>query len=278
MKKRIVLLSVLLQVAAVSLLAQSKPKAGDVISGVVSDSEGPMMLVNVVERDQSNRIVAHGITDIEGNFSFRLVNPDHRIEVSYVGYETVDFAIDKLYYEVKLKEKEDLPKVLIFDGDSDDVIPLNSNRNPTKDRMGLTDPDSWTFEYLQKNAPEGYVGGFVVNNPQGDNIYRLFLIKNKKKYELVKIKRDYKEVIEISKKRAKQLIESMDNSFTEAQERKEAEAKRASNTKNNGIQSIVFYDGNYIYAMKPGMMGVYWSGESIELPDTLWNDEAGKFQ
>ena len=46
MKKHLVLFSgmLLMQVAAVSVFAQ---KAGDVISGTVSDSDGPMMLVQV---------------------------------------------------------------------------------------------------------------------------------------------------------------------------------------------------------------------------------------
>jgi len=29
--------------------------------------------------------------------------------------------------------------------------------------------------------------------------------------------------------------------------------------------------------MKPGMIGVIESGESTDLPDKVWNDEAGKF-
>ena len=40
--------------------------AGDVISGVVADSEGPLMMVNVIEIDASDRIIAHAITDING--------------------------------------------------------------------------------------------------------------------------------------------------------------------------------------------------------------------
>ena len=113
MKKRLVLLAFLLQVAAVSLFAQSKPHAGDTISGIVCDSLGPMMMVNVTERDTSDRIVAHDITDMDGYFSFRLVNPDDRIRVSYVGYETVNIPIDTTFIEIKMKEQDDLPPVEI---------------------------------------------------------------------------------------------------------------------------------------------------------------------
>ena len=113
MKKRLVLLAFLLQVAAVSLFAQSKPHAGDTISGIVCDSLGPMMMVNVTERDSLDRIVAHDITDMDGYFSFRLVNPDDRIRVSYVGYETVNNPIDTTFIEIKMKEQDDLPPVEI---------------------------------------------------------------------------------------------------------------------------------------------------------------------
>ena len=88
-------------------------KAGDVISGVIEDNEGPMMMVNVTERDAADRIVAHSITDMEGNFSFRLVNPKDRLQVTYVGYETVDIPIDKTFFEIKLKEQGELPTVEI---------------------------------------------------------------------------------------------------------------------------------------------------------------------
>jgi hypothetical protein len=113
MKKRLVLLAFLLQVAGVSLFAQSKPHAGDTISGIVCDSLGPMMMVNVTERDSSDLVVAHSVTDFWGYFSFRLVNPDDRIRVSYVGYETVNIPIDTTFIEIKMKEQDDLPPVEI---------------------------------------------------------------------------------------------------------------------------------------------------------------------
>lgn len=113
MKKRLVLLAFLLQVAAVSVFAQSKPHAGDTISGIVCDCLGPMMMVNVTERDSSDLVVAHSVTDLWGYFSFRLVNPDDRIRVSYVGYETVNIPIDTTFIEIKMKEQDDLPPVEI---------------------------------------------------------------------------------------------------------------------------------------------------------------------
>ncbi len=114
MKKRLVLLAFLLQVAAVSVFAQSKPHAGDTISGIVCDSLGTMMMVNVTERDSSDLVVAHSVTDFWGYFSFRLVNPDDRIRITFVGYETVDIPIDTIFFEIKMKEQDDLPPIEII--------------------------------------------------------------------------------------------------------------------------------------------------------------------
>lgn len=86
-------------------------KAGDIISGKVTDNEGPMMLVNITERDSDDLVVAHCVTDMAGEFSFRLVNPANRLKITYVGYKTVDTLINSTYYEIRMKENEFLSKV-----------------------------------------------------------------------------------------------------------------------------------------------------------------------
>ena len=82
----------------------SAQKAGDMISGVVSDKEGPMALVKVTQRDSLDRIVAQSITDREGKFTFPLLNPGNTIKVTYLGYEPVNLLINKQYYEIRLNE------------------------------------------------------------------------------------------------------------------------------------------------------------------------------
>ena len=89
----------------------SAQKAGEMISGVVSDKEGPMALVNVTQRDSLDRIVAQSITDREGKFTFPLLNPGNTIKVTYLGYEPVDIPINKTYFEIKMKDQGDLPPV-----------------------------------------------------------------------------------------------------------------------------------------------------------------------
>ena len=75
--------------------ASAQVKAGDVISGQVWDDLEPLMMVNVVEIDNNKRIVAHGVTDINGNFSFKIVNPKDKIQISYIGCQTKVLPITK---------------------------------------------------------------------------------------------------------------------------------------------------------------------------------------
>ena len=96
------------------VVSGGKPSAGDIITGIVRDKEGPMMIVNVCERDPSDRIVAHCVTDMEGNFSLKLVNPEHDLEISYVGYKTVKTPITGTHFEITMSERDDLPKVEIM--------------------------------------------------------------------------------------------------------------------------------------------------------------------
>ena len=101
--------------AVTAVVTQDTLKAGDIISGTVTNGEEPLQMVNVTERDSKYRIVAHAVTDIEGKFSMRLVNPAHRLEITYVGYETVDTVINSTYYEIRMKENDGIPTVKIAD-------------------------------------------------------------------------------------------------------------------------------------------------------------------
>jgi len=74
-------------------------KAGDKITGTVKSKNGqPLQSVNLVEIDEYGRIVANSVTDNNGNFSFKVVNPKHKIRISYVGFksQTLDINSNKI--------------------------------------------------------------------------------------------------------------------------------------------------------------------------------------
>lgn len=77
--------------------------AGDTIKGIIRDSYGPMMAVNVVEIDKTNRIKAHSVSDSNGEFSFCAVDPKNdSIRVSLVGYKPSSSPINANYFDITL--------------------------------------------------------------------------------------------------------------------------------------------------------------------------------
>ena len=77
-------------------------KAGDVISGIIEDNEGPMMMVNVTERDAADRIVAHSITDMEGN---KVTVPKGVDHVACISQSATDLMIAfGLLFRIKSRE------------------------------------------------------------------------------------------------------------------------------------------------------------------------------
>ena len=91
----------------------SAQQAGDIISGTVTDQFGPVMMANVVEIDASNRIVASAVTDMSGNFSFRLKNPKDKLRITYVGYKTVVLPINKTKFSVKMQDATQIKEVTV---------------------------------------------------------------------------------------------------------------------------------------------------------------------
>ena len=74
------------------------------ISGTItSDAEGPLIMVNITERDNSNRIIEACVTDFEGNFSMVVKNTSNVLEISYVGYKTQRIEIgSRTVFNIKM--------------------------------------------------------------------------------------------------------------------------------------------------------------------------------
>ena len=61
-------------------------KPGQVLTGQVTDEKGePLQTANVTEVDEQGRFYGNAVTDANGNFAIKIVNPEHNIRVSYVG-------------------------------------------------------------------------------------------------------------------------------------------------------------------------------------------------
>jgi len=153
---------------------------------------------------------------------------------------------------------------------------------PLNGSWELMDPESWSFKKTQKNAPEGFVCGYVVNDAWGNNYFSMYVVKKADKYELVYKKPGIAKTKEIDATLAKELLKTVDGNIGEAQKRrdfeieeakKRLEKKEADETEDVEVIWSVFYDGDVIYALKPGKIAYSWPDVFSRLPDKNWNDE-----
>ena len=86
---------------------ETKPvKAGDKISGLVGDKDGPLMGATVCEIDANGHILESTITDIHGAFLIKVKNPKDRIRFSYVGMKTITMPINEKDYKIIMEPAE----------------------------------------------------------------------------------------------------------------------------------------------------------------------------
>lgn len=109
MKKTKYLPTLLLCFCCTAAFAQKR------ISGHVwNKSDGPVIMANVVELDGSNRIVSATTTDVNGNFSMTIKNPNNRLKVSYIGYATQTMKIGTTTrFNVNMRSNTDIQEVKV---------------------------------------------------------------------------------------------------------------------------------------------------------------------
>ncbi|MBO4891429.1 MAG: DUF4419 domain-containing protein [Prevotella sp.] len=86
-------------------------KAGDKISGTLSDDMGPLFGATVCEIDARGRIVESAITDNNGHFTMKIKDPQDQLRFSYVGMKTINLAIDKKEYKIKMQQVSNLQDI-----------------------------------------------------------------------------------------------------------------------------------------------------------------------
>lgn len=97
--------------------------AGDSIRGIVRDSNGPMMHVNVVEIDKNDKVQAFSVSDYNGNFSFRAVDPkNNKIRFTFVGYETQSLPFDAKYFDIEMKDNHKILNLNIVMKDNSRIL------------------------------------------------------------------------------------------------------------------------------------------------------------
>lgn len=101
MRRRTYLLGLFLILGLSMATAQS---GSEIVSGKVRDEVGPLVMVNVIELDEADRVVSHDVTDFNGNFSIRIKSPKNKLRFSYVGYKTLTVPIDRKVFDIKMTD------------------------------------------------------------------------------------------------------------------------------------------------------------------------------
>ena len=259
---RIFFFALILLVQAISTIVFAQ-KAGDMITGIVSDNEGPMMMVNVTERDFADSIVSHAITDIEGKFSFVLVDPKDRLEFAYLGYETVDIPITNNHFEIKMQANARV---------------IGTKEIYPRDR-GIVGNKTDFLEKLKQYAPEGFVCGYIMRNAWNKELWGVFIVKKGRRYSLVYKEGDNVKTRNIKSDLAKDLETSVN--------KKIADIEKAVSTPitvivYDGLPEVVMcYDGDIAFAVTPDKATHFWAWgmkDYLGINDDIWQQEIDKFK
>ncbi|MBP5213594.1 MAG: SusC/RagA family TonB-linked outer membrane protein [Bacteroidales bacterium] len=83
------------------------------VHGTVEDEFGPLMAATVCEVDANGRVVSSCLTDMNGNFSMKVVNQKNKIRIQYVGLTPKVLPIDRTSYTVMMESATTLQEVTV---------------------------------------------------------------------------------------------------------------------------------------------------------------------
>lgn len=167
-----------------------QPMSGDLISGVVIGSDGPIGGVDVVEKNSDGYVVAGAITGEDGVFSFRVANPADSIFLAkyydedcllYDSYIIPHIAIAGSRFEIVL-EKNPPVEYDFDDFDFEGLAVVDSDAAPRPLRMifrTVGDKEMQGYKYSDDNF------SFVWNDESGEAF--LFKVWHHECQESVKI-------------------------------------------------------------------------------------------
>lgn len=131
------------------------------VSGSVVDIQGkPIVGATVLEKGTTNGV----ITDLDGNFSLE-VSPEHKLQISYVGYITQEFEVgSNNFFKVVLEEDSEILEEVVVMAYNSIVKRKLSNAVTTVDTKQIHDLASYSSV---SQALQGRTPGVFINNSTG---------------------------------------------------------------------------------------------------------------
>ena len=137
------------------------------ISGTVSDDIDVIIGANVVEKDKNNRIVSQAITDMNGNFTMNIKDPNNVLEISYIGYKKFSQKIGtgKSVFKVTLQDNTQTMTEVTITGKKN--APTTGLEIPAREYAGavqnfkMEDMEGLAFESVDQ-ALQGQIAGLDI--------------------------------------------------------------------------------------------------------------------
>ena len=105
------ILSILAAVALSGVMGVTASAQGYAVRGVVVDQIGPVVGASVIEAGTTNG----SVTDLDGNFSFRVSSPDATVTISCIGYTTQTYKASAIPATITLVEdSEFLDEIVVI--------------------------------------------------------------------------------------------------------------------------------------------------------------------
>ena len=146
-------------------------KSSRISGNISSDSEGPLMMVNITERDKNNRIIEAAVTDMEGNFTMVVKNTSNRLEISYIGYKTMTLEIgSRTVFNVKMVEDNQLQEVEITAKprtQSGALDILSREVSQATQKFNMSEMEGLSFASVDE-ALQGQIAGLDITFNSGD--------------------------------------------------------------------------------------------------------------
>jgi len=138
---------------------------------IYSNADGGLVMVNVVEVDQNNRILTSTVTDANGNFSMKIKSQKNNLKVTYVGYKARIVAIGaKKLFNLELVDQFTFSEVVVT---AKKTVNTGTMDIPTREiSTAMQTISSKEFEGLSvasvDDALQGQISGLDIVGNSGD--------------------------------------------------------------------------------------------------------------
>ena len=142
------------------------------ISGTVQDDIDVIIGANVVEKDKNNRIVSQTVTDMNGNFTMNIKDPNNTLVVTYIGYKAFTQKIGtKNVYSITLLDNTKTMQEVVVTGKKN--TPTTGLEIPAREYAGavqkfsMDDMEGLAFESVDQ-ALQGQIAGLDIVQNSGN--------------------------------------------------------------------------------------------------------------